>query len=65
LRSWTNPTSVAPGLPIAREFQPVQVSPVPPQEKRVVVLIPAEQHAMPAGKKNQNPFIVQRQGLLD
>jgi hypothetical protein len=38
---------------LEREFQPVQVSPVPRQEKRVVVLIPAERHAMPASKINK------------
>jgi len=37
-------------LRLKRELQPVKVSPVPWQEKRVVVLTPAEWHAMPAGE---------------
>jgi hypothetical protein len=38
---------------------------VPRQEKQVVVLAPAERHAMPAGEIIKSPLIVQGQGLLD
>jgi len=37
-------------LRLKRELQSVKVSPVPWQEKRIVVLTPAEWHAMPAGE---------------
>jgi len=50
---------------LEREFQPVQVSPVPRPEKRVVLLAPAERHATPAGEIIYATFIVQRQGLRD